>query len=206
MRSFTYALDVSATNHECSGKSSLILTLLNFLEYTGIIEIDGTDISTISRQQLRSLITTIPQDILELPGTLRYNLLTANGMQPPDDVVIAEVLEKVRLRDHVDAHGGLDAPLVNMGFSHGQKQLLAIARAILHKLANKSGLLLVDEATSGMDHETADVMQEVMNEFFGSCTVISISHRPESIRNSDVVIDIDDGRVVCVAEHGSSEI
>lgn len=183
----------------CSGKSSLVLTILSFLNYTGIVRIDGVDLSEIPRQDLRTFITTIPQDMVELPGTVRHNIIPITRTKPADhthDVLLGEALERVRLKDHVEAHGGLDAPLADMGLSHGQRQLLAIARAILHKLENDSSILLVDEATSGLDVETAEVMEEVINDVFGECTVIAISHRPKDVENADVVLDVQNGKIV----------
>lgn len=190
-----------------SGKSSLILTLLNFLDYSGTIMIDGVNLSQIPRQHLRSLITVISQDFVELPGTMRHNLLPSARNKVIDqlhEVVIIEVLERVGMLGHIEARGGLDAPLADMGFSHGQKQLLAIARAALHKLEYDSNILFIDEATSSIDFETAEAMHMVLEDFFSGCTVISVSHRPEMLTRSDVVVEIDDGRVLSVSGAGDS--
>lgn len=186
------------TDTTYSGKSSLVLTILNFLNYTGTIQIDGIDLSKIPRQDLRAFITTIPQDMVELPGTVRHNISPETRTKPADhthDILLAEALERVRLKDYVEAHGGLDARLADMGLSHGQRQLLAIARAILHKLENDSRILLVDEATSGMDADTAEVMEQVINDVFGGCTVVAISHRPSDAENADVILDVQNGRI-----------
>ncbi|KAK2594831.1 hypothetical protein QQS21_007459 [Conoideocrella luteorostrata] len=188
---------VAVVGRTGSGKSSLLLTLLNFLEYTGVVKIDGVDISEIPRQYLRSHITTIPQDLVELPGSVRHNILpmTETKTDQIHSVVINEALERIGLLDYVNLRGGLDASILDMGFSHGQKQLLAVARAILHKLENNTRILFVDEATSGMDSETADEIQQLLEEVFGDSTMITISHRPEIMRNSDIVLHIDDGHV-----------
>lgn len=171
-----------------------------------MIRLDGVDLTQIPRRTLRSLITTISQDTVELPGTVRYNIVPERGTPLPDHISLGEVLDIVKLRDHIDAHGGLDAPLANMGFSHGQKQMLAIARAILHKLMTNSGLLLMDEATSSMDLKTAEEMQQVINEAFGDCTVITISHRHENIDTADVIIDIENGKIIHIEEQRSSKV
>ncbi|KHN95178.1 ABC transporter, transmembrane domain, type 1 [Metarhizium album ARSEF 1941] len=192
-----------------SGKSSLLLTMLNFLNYKGVITIDGVELSQIPRQALRCLITTIPQDMVELPGTLRDNMAppgTGTATRDGDsdsDSLIAEVLSRTRLKEHVDAHGGLDAPLADMGFSHGQKQLLALARAILHQRRSGSKILLVDEATSAMDADTAALMHRLMDDAFADCTVVAISHshsHPHEpggahLRRPDLVLRVDDGKV-----------
>ncbi|OAA39066.1 ABC transporter, transmembrane domain, type 1 [Metarhizium rileyi] len=189
---------VAVVGRTGSGKSSLILTLLNFLHYKGTIRIDGVDLYRIPRQRLRSLITTIPQEMVELPGTVRENIMPINRKErgrPVHDTMLGDVLERVGLGEHVKAHGGLDAPFVDMGFSHGQKQLLAIARAMLHKLENDSSILLVDEATSAMDAETAGVMQQAIDDMFSDCTVIAISHQPRDIGTVDLVLSIEEGRL-----------
>ncbi|KAK2592795.1 hypothetical protein QQS21_009499 [Conoideocrella luteorostrata] len=195
---------VAVTGRTGSGKSSFILTLLKFLDYTGVIKFDGVDLSNIPRQELRSMITTIPQDLVELPGTVRDNLLPVTRIKAERNTthvgVLFEVLARVGLLDYIDSHGGLDAPLVTMGFSHGQKQLLAIARAMLHKLEHDNKILLVDEATSNIDSRTAAVMHRALEDAFLDCTVISISHRPENIEKADVVVTIQDGRIVSVVK------
>lgn len=188
-----------------SGKSSLILTLLNFLDYTGVIKFDGVDLSSIPRQDLRSFITTISQDVVELPGTVGDNLLPGTTKKKADDDschmgMLFEVLGRVGLLEHIDSHGGLDTPLAEIGFSHGQKQLLAIARAMMHRLVYNSRILLVDEATSNMDGKTADVMHRALKNAFSDCTVVSISHRPENVEDMDLVVTIDDGRIVSVVQ------
>ncbi|KAK2609358.1 hypothetical protein QQS21_002139 [Conoideocrella luteorostrata] len=197
-------IDVTSTYN---GKSSLILTLLNFLDYTGVVRIDGIDLLDIPRQALRSIITTIPQDLVELPGSVRHNILPdtiSTASDKSQNGPLNEVLDKVGLVDYIASRGGLDAPLADMGFSHGQRQLLSLARAMLHKLENDSSILLVDEATSSLDVETARVMQQVIEEAFRNCTTITISHQPETLKNADLVVEIDDGRIVSIAERRAS--
>ena len=137
-----------------SGKSTLLLTLLNCLHYTGSVSIDGTDITDITHDSLRGALTTISQEAISLPGTVKENLTSTVGETTSDavnDQEVWSVLELVRLKDHIAKHGGLEAELSEVHFSSGQRQLLIVARAILHQRRTGGKLILVDEATSNMD-------------------------------------------------------
>ncbi|KAK2609212.1 hypothetical protein QQS21_002294 [Conoideocrella luteorostrata] len=181
------------------GKSSLILTMLNFLDYTGSIKVDDVDLSQIPRQVLRSCITTIPQDLVELPGTIRQNVIPTR-QDASDDAIVTQALDDVGLISYINTRGGIDADLKTMGFSHGQKQLLGIARALLHHKKYDSRILFVDEATSGMDNATADKIDRLLAEVFAGCTVVSISHRVGQATHADLVVEISDGQIVSLRE------
>lgn len=180
------------------------MTLLHLLEYSGSIVIDGIDIAHISRQQLRSRITTLPQDPIELDGSVRDNLapfLSSNPshdarQKPINDDEMEEALSKVGIWKHISSQGGLDASLSTVGLSQGQKQLLCLARAILHNASTGSKILLVDEATSNVDQETDSRMQAVMADAFTGCTVLTIAHRLKTLEDVDVVLEMDAGSVV----------
>jgi len=145
-----------------SGKSSIILTLLNFLYHTGTITIDGVNISNIPREQLRQGITTIPQDHVEIPGTVRDNLLPLEIMnddkdRKQDDAILTEILKTVGLWDRISHHGGMNEPLTKIELSAGQRQLLRLARALMHHATMGSKIVIMDEATSNMDYQTAQL-------------------------------------------------
>ena len=115
-----------------------------------------------------------------------------------DDTLIIEALQKVGLSEQISTKGGLDASLEDVSLSAGQKQLFSLARAILHQRQTQSRVVLVDEATSSIDHEADAQVQAVMGEVFAGCTVVTIAHRLETIQGADVVLEVENGRVAVV--------
>ena len=168
-----------------SGKSSLTLALFRIVELQrGHILIDGLDIRNVGLHTLRKAMTMIPQDPVLFQGSLRYNL------DPCDlhtDEEIATVMKDVGLE--VDM-----AREVNEGgtnFSVGERQLMCIARA---GLAHPK-ILVLDEATSAIDHNTDTLIQQYVRTKF-ACTIITIAHRLHTILDSDRVMVLEHGRLV----------
>ncbi|KAE9962043.1 hypothetical protein BLS_000905, partial [Venturia inaequalis] len=153
-----------------SGKSTILSLLLRLLTpQKGSILIDSIDISTIPSQTLRNHINVIPQSPFLLPGSVRLNLQVNAISNPPDNSLIL-ALQKVNLWSLISARGGLDAETTTLSLSHGQKQLFALAAAVLRKSTTK--IVVVDEAASGVDTETARMMMRVVGEEFAGCTVL----------------------------------
>ena len=183
---------------EHSGKTSLLLTLLRLTEYTGTIEIDGIDISTIPPQQLRSRITTVSQDTIKIDGTVRENLLPYESQlqdKTITDDILFEALDQTELTNIVELRGGLDAQLSTMEFSDGQMQLLCLARAIVHHTCTQSRLVLLDEPTSHLDVETDNRIQAALRDAFLDCTIVLVSHRAESLWDSNVRFEVKNKKV-----------
>lgn len=184
-----------------SGKTTMFLTLLNLLDHDGPLLIDGVDISEVPRQLLRTRITTISQDFFELPGTLRDNLLPPEIMRPKsadrrlDDDAIHNVLFVAGLDDIVNDRGGLNAPFDELGLSHGERQLVALARGIIHTLEFKTKIVLLDEVTGVLDSDTRATMNTVMNGYFANHTVITIAHRMDALRDANKIYDMNENRV-----------
>lgn len=174
-----------------SGKSTLLATLFRMTEITrGNIIIDGIDISTLSRNDVRLQLNALPQQPFLLPGTLRDNV-DPFGENTYDAIV--EVLHLVGLWDvFADLPGGLDAPMPANLLSHGQKQLLCLARAMMRP----SSILVLDEATASVDLDTEALMQRLIEQRFHNHTIIAVAHRLNTILNYDYVGVVDAGYMV----------
>ncbi|KAJ3186378.1 hypothetical protein HDU85_007818 [Gaertneriomyces sp. JEL0708] len=183
-----------------SGKSTLSMGLFRIIESAhGSIHIDGINIATVPLDKLRSSLTIIPQDPFLLTGTIRQNL---DPFGHHDDDRIWSVLESVGLKAAVSILAAkLDTPITGDGgvFSVGQRQLLCLARAILRK----TKILVMDEATSGIDQKTEILTQQTLKSVFVDCTVITIAHRINTIVESDMILVMDQGRV---AEYGPPNV
>ncbi|KAK0757803.1 hypothetical protein N5P37_009819 [Trichoderma harzianum] len=173
-----------------SGKSSIVVALLGMLELShGSISIDGVDLSTFSRHEIRSRLSSVTQEPCYFPGTFRLNLDPANSIS---EERVSTILHKVELWTKIQQEGGLDAQLCFDAFSHGQKQLFCLARAIL----KTSKILILDEATSSVDKETAETMERVIAEECQERTIIAVIHRLESIKYYDRIINLDNGKLI----------
>ncbi|KAJ6785127.1 hypothetical protein PWT90_07569 [Aphanocladium album] len=185
-----------------SGKSSVILTLLGFLEYSGRILIDDVDVSTIAPDKLRARLITISQHSVKFSGTVRNNLLPfqINEMEEEKirerDGELQDELCRLNLWELVQEKGGLDAKLDDVGLSGGQLQMLCIARAILRHRDIGGKIVLVDEGTSNIDYETDAAIQQALKEAFADCTMITIAHRTNTIDDCDLQIELSKGEVV----------
>lgn len=166
-----------------SGKSSLVLALLRLVDLSsGSISIDGIDISTLPREDIRQNLIAIPQDPFILPGSVRYN---ADPLGTISDDEIISSLKRIGIWGALEDRGGLDAILLDQPLSHGQQQLFCLGRAILRKTQCKGKVLILDEATSSVDRETDKVMQKVIKEELKGYTIISVAHR---VRFLDIII------------------
>jgi ABC-type multidrug transport system fused ATPase/permease subunit len=173
-----------------SGKSSLLLTLLRLLDCkAGSVILDDVDLATVPRRVIRERITTLPQEAIIVPGTLKENI---DPLHTSKDNSIRHVLDQVGLIDIVDQRGGLDADMKDLTLSQGQMQLFAIARALLRK----SKLVVLDEMTSSVDAPTEARILSLVREHFSDSTVIAIAHRLKTIVDFDKVIVMDKGRIV----------
>ncbi|KAJ3497677.1 hypothetical protein NLG97_g1716 [Lecanicillium saksenae] len=178
-----------------SGKSSMLLVLLRLLEYSGNIYIDGRELRTIPRNELRSRITTITQAGLALKASVRFNMNPfAETEDSSADERMIEILQRVGLWEHIEKRGGLEALMGTMKFSVGERQLFQMARAILHKENTGSSLFLMDEGTSSIDEATEKRIYGLTKESFAGCTKIIISHREGVLADTDVVLNMSDGR------------
>ncbi|KAG1834405.1 P-loop containing nucleoside triphosphate hydrolase protein [Suillus variegatus] len=171
-----------------SGKSSLALSLLRMIEASaGRIVIDGIDISTIGLEDLRSRITIVSQDVSLFSGTLRSNL---DPFEEHTDQECWDVLERchlTRLLSRAIEKGGftLEMPISQGGsLSAGERQLVALARAVLRK----TNIIIMDEATSQIDSRLDDQIQTTIREELSGALIITIAHRLKTIIDYDRIL------------------
>jgi ABC-type multidrug transport system fused ATPase/permease subunit len=178
-----------------AGKSSLALALFRFLEAgQGQILIDGVDIAKMTLTHLRSRLAIIPQNPVLFSGTVRSNL---DPFQGHDDDELLSALAQVRGTTSMAKLpiSELEMPISEGGLnlSQGQRQLLCLARAIV----SNPKILMLDEATSSVDHETDEKIQQALRARFGrgSSTLLVIAHRLSTIADFDHILVLDYGTV-----------
>jgi ATP-binding cassette subfamily B protein/ATP-binding cassette subfamily C protein/ATP-binding cassette subfamily B multidrug efflux pump len=185
--------------HTGSGKSTLLSLLLRYYSPgQGSIEINGEPLAAIGNERFRSEVGLVPQDPFLLAASARENIDMGRGLP---QARIEEAARAAHAHDFIAAlEQGYDTSLGEGGsrLSTGQKQLIAIARA----LAGRPRVLLLDEATSHIDSQTEQIVQEALDELRGKVTIIAIAHRLSTIRDADRIVVLNHGRI---AEAGSHE-
>jgi ATP-binding cassette subfamily B protein/ATP-binding cassette subfamily C protein len=181
-----------------SGKTTVFSLIQRFYDADGgRILLDGTDIRSLSRAELRRRIAYVEQDSPMLAGTLRENLLYS--APDADDEAVAEVLRRTLLDDFVASlPDGLDTPVGSRGLalSGGERQRLAIARALLRR----PQVLLLDEVTAHLDGVSEAVLRETVEQAARDCTVLLIAHRLSTVTSADRLVLLENGRV---GDHGT---
>lgn len=181
-----------------AGKSSIMSTLFRLVEISGgSITIDGMNISKIGLADLRSRLAIIPQDPTLFRGTIRSNL------DPFHEHTDLELWSALRQADLVSDEASLDdkspgrihldgvVEEEGLNFSLGQRQLMALARA----LVRNSQIIVCDEATSSVDMETDDKIQRTIATGFKGKTLLCIAHRLRTIINYDRICVMDQGKI-----------
>ncbi len=188
---------IGIVGHTGSGKSTLINLLLRFYHpQQGRVAIDGIDLRRLSTEHLQHFISLVPQEPFVLAGTLRDNIVLERNVSTEQ---IARAVHLAQLDELVARlPQGLDTLLGERGtrLSSGERQLLALARALL--LSPR--ILLLDEATASIDSETEQKVQRALDALRGEVTVVAIAHRLSTIRSADNIIVLRHGHII---ERGS---
>jgi ABC-type multidrug transport system fused ATPase/permease subunit len=140
-------------------------------------------------------ISYVPQDVAIAAGTIRENVAMGYPISEATDELVISALKVAKLDDFVESlPEGLDAQVGERGtkISGGQRQRLGIARAMF----TRPHLLVLDEATSSLDGETESDISTAINSLRGSTTVIMIAHRLSTVRNADIVVYLDNGKII----------
>ena len=181
------------------GKTTMINLLMRFYDVnSGAILVDGTEIRDATRHSLRKSFGMVLQDTWLKAGTIRDNIAYGRPDASEEDVIAAAKAAHAhsfirRLPD------GYDTVLAESGsnLSEGQRQLLAIARAVLAD----PKILILDEATSSVDTRTEMHIQKAMAELMKNRTSLIIAHRLSTIRNADVIVVLSHGEIVETGNH-----
>jgi len=185
---------VAIVGRSGSGKTTLVNLLMRFYPPTeGRILVDGYDITSVSVDSLRNQIGMVLQDTDIFSGTIRENISTTDPNASLDRVIAAAKLANAD--DFISAFPmGYDTVIgeVGINLSGGQKQRIAIARALL----NEPRIIIFDEATSSLDTESEKAIQQNMEAILKNRAAIVISHRRSTIQNADMIIVLDEGRIV----------
>ncbi len=182
-----------------AGKTTLVNLLMRFYETKGgRITIDGRDIKDMKRSDLRRIFGMVLQDTWLFNGTIRENI--AYGYPEASEIEIIKAAKSAHA-DHFirTLPEGYDTVLNEeaSNISQGQKQLLTIARAIL----TDPSILILDEATSSVDTRTEVLIQNAMNELMKGRTSFVIAHRLSTIRNADMILVMNEGRIIEKGSH-----
>lgn len=174
-----------------AGKSTIINLLLRHYDpVSGQIRIDGVDLKELEIDSWRKHIGLVSQDVFLFNDTVANNITMGRVGYSQEDVVDASK------RAYADAFiqqlmNGYDTPIGDRGsnLSGGQRQRIALARAIL----TKPEILILDEATSSLDSESEQLIQEYITSIKGTCTMVVVAHRMSTIQGSDKIIVLQNG-------------
>ncbi len=182
-----------------AGKTTLVNLLMRFYDpNSGEIRIDGVDICSMNRADVRDMFSMVLQDSIIFSGTVYENIAYGNPDAGYDDVITAAKNANIdkwiaSLPDGYDTV--INEETANI--SGGQKQLLTIARAYL----SDRPILILDEATSNVDTRTELIIQRTMDELMRDRTAFVIAHRLSTIENADVILVVDSGHIVESGTH-----
>ena len=190
---------VALVGQSGSGKSTIANLVTRFYDVNhGQIEIDGTNIKTLTKHSLRNLMGLVTQDSILFNDSIKNNILL--GKKDATDAEVIKALEIANAWEFVkDLPKGIDTNIGDSGnkLSGGQKQRLSIARAVL----KNPPIMILDEATSALDTESERLVQIALENMMKNRTSIVIAHRLSTIQNADEIIVMKKGEIVEQGKH-----
>ncbi|MBQ9979368.1 MAG: ABC transporter ATP-binding protein [Clostridia bacterium] len=181
------------------GKTTIVNILMRFYDaVSGKVLVDGRDITSMSRNDVREMFGMVLQDTMLFSGTVYDNIAYGKDGATRDEVM--DAARKAHIDSFIDAlPKGYDTEINedSTNISAGQKQLLTIARAYL----SDRPILILDEATSNVDTRTELLIQQTMDELMRGRTAFVIAHRLSTIENADIILVVDNGNIVEQGKH-----
>jgi ATP-binding cassette subfamily B protein len=180
-----------------AGKTTLFSLILRFLEpQEGEIRLDGRPYREHTHGEIRQRLAYVEQESPVVPGTIRENLLFTHPDATEEEM--RDVLAQVRLTSKIDAlPEGLDTSLTSSSVSGGERQRIALARAILRT----PDVLLLDEATAQIDGLTEAAIHEVIRDRAARGAVVTVAHRLSTVIDADTIVVMEAGRVRARGSH-----
>ena len=190
---------VAFVGHSGAGKSTIINLLPRFYDpQEGIIEIDGQNIKEVSLSSLRKNLSMVSQDVILFDDTIKNNITYANSKATEEEIISAckfaaadEFIRKLP--------SGYNTLIGENGIrlSGGQKQRISIARAML----KESPIILLDEATSSLDADSEEIVQNAIKNLTNNKTTLVIAHRLSTIHNADKIFVLKEGKIINSGNH-----
>ena len=182
-----------------SGKSSIINLIPRFYDVkSGSVKVNGIDVKDYARGSLGNLVGVVPQKTVLFEGTIRDNMKF--GKEDATDEEIRKALEAAQAKEVVEQRSaGLDARVEQNGrnFSGGQRQRLTIARA----LVKDPDILILDDSASALDFATDLKLRQAIRKLKKDLTVFIVSQRTSSVKDCDLILVLDDGKLVGKGRH-----
>lgn len=184
-----------------SGKTTLINLIPRFYDATeGEVKVDGIKVSDYRQEALRSRIGYVSQTAVLFSGTVRSNVAFGNKVLPNDDATVKDAIATAQAEEFVShMEGGIDAKIAQRGsnLSGGQRQRLSIARAI----CRHPEIYIFDDSFSALDYETDRALRRELKEKTKGATVLIVAQRIGTVMDADMIIVLDEGRIVGKGTH-----
>ncbi|MEE1246738.1 MAG: ABC transporter ATP-binding protein [Acutalibacteraceae bacterium] len=181
-----------------SGKTTLVNLIPRFYDVSeGAVKVNGTDVRNYGTEELRELVGVVPQKAALVSGTVRDNMKWGKPNATDDEINAA--LKTAQALGFVNEKEGLDTTILQGGknLSGGQIQRLTIARA----LVRKPDILILDDSSSALDFATDAALRKAIKSDTENMTVFIVSQRFSTIKNADMIVVLDDGKVCGIGKH-----